>query len=348
MNNKMIDEIVKNTRYPKRLLKGLDDIDGVRDYLMNNKLFSLNLRLTDMCNYRCIYCGTEDNRCRKCERELSTDEYIDLIHQAAELGAKSVVLGGNGEPTFTKNVSLILQEIHKLDMVPIMFTNAYIFGNDELCMKLHGVSGEEFLRLVDESDTSLIISCETTEPEKYNKIVGLDNAYESFSKSIERIKKTRYVDEMTYNDLPLCRIAISAVCMPINYEERFVMADFAHSINGLLVMKLPSLHGAAGRNRDKMFQLEDAREIKAELERVSDKNATLQVLNLACVAWTLGISISNDGNYMACMTNESNPYGENVNIRNTKIKDLLGKREELIMLKSTVCPVKDFYYADAK
>ena len=345
MQSSIIDEIIKKVDYPKMLLKGLDDIDvsELGNYLSGEKVFALGIRLTNVCNYSCVYCGTLEKRGTQPENALTTEEYLDIIDQAADIGVSTIVLGGNGEPTLTKDIDKILKRIAFHHITPIIFSNIYIFGNDELCKKVHGTTGKELLDVFDQCGTSIIISCETTIPECYNKIVG-GNHFEEFDRAIERIRKTRLAEYNEFNGHPLCRLAISSVVMPINYKDRFDMLNFAHSLNALIILKVPSLHGAAAKNIDLMFDVQNGKNIQKELSNISDKQATLQILNLACVAWTLGISISVDGNFMTCMTDESNPYGESTNVRNTKIKSLLGKRKELLKLRNTVCPVKDKYY----
>lgn len=339
------ESIVKNIKYPKRIFKGLDDIDlsSFRQYIEGDRIFALGIRLTNTCNYKCIYCGTAEKRGADTEQTLTTDRYLDLIDQAAEIGVSSVIFGANGEPLLTRDIVQILGRVHYHKMTPIIFTNASVFGNDKLCEKCHGISGAELLHQLDEMGVSLIISCETIRKEKYNKIVGVEG-YEYFEKAIERIRNSGFVAYQEFLGKPLCRIALSTVIMPVNYEDRYEMMGFAHSLNGLIIMKVPSLHGAAKENIDKMFPIEEANIIKKELEQLSDKQATLQILNLACVSWTLGISISNEGNYMTCMTDEKNPYAEGVTAGTTRLKDLIGRRKELLKLRSTVCPVKDKYY----
>ncbi len=346
MDNNLIESIMSNIKYPKRMLAGLDNIniDDMREYLSGDKLYALGIRLTNVCNYSCVYCGTEERRGVDNKDVLNIDEYIDIVHQAAECGASTIILGGNGEPTMTKGLPELLKEIAKFNMTPVIFSNMSLIGNDELCEKIHGIDGKELLNIMDETGTTIIISCESINEERYNFIVGKENAYKYFSIAMDRVKETGLVKEQYYKNIPLCRLAFSTVVMPVDYEDRFDMIKFAHSLNALIILKVPSLHGAAEKNIQLMFDIETANKIKVELAELSDKQATLQILNLACIAWTLGISINNEGDFMTCMTDETNPYGEGVNVRNTKIKDLLGKRKELLKLKNTVCPVKDQYY----
>lgn len=93
-----------------------------------------------------------------------------------------------------------------------------------------------------------------------------------------------------------------------------------------------------------MFAPEEARRVRPEAEAISDKQATLQILTLACGSWTLSVSIDNEGRYMSCMTEEVNPFGEEQNIRTLPLRDVLGRRAELAKLGQTICPVKDKFY----
>jgi hypothetical protein len=231
-----------------------------------------------------------------------------------------------------------------LGMTPIIFSNISIIGNDQLCMRKHGVDGIEFLRRLDKAGTTLVISAESLQRERYDHIMGV-KAFDSFELAVKRIREHSTLTHVrTMNDRPLCRIALSAVVMPINYDERFDLVAFAHSLNGAAVLKPPSLHGSAAVNKDQMYTVAEALRIRPEIQAMSDKQATLQVLTLACASWTLGFSIDNEGNFMSCMTEELNPFGEQTNIRNTRLSEVLSKRNELVKLGTSICPVKDKYY----
>jgi MoaA/NifB/PqqE/SkfB family radical SAM enzyme len=338
--------ILDRVRYPRRLLVGLDDISlpALEQYLKGTQLFILGLRLTNVCNYDCVYCGTAERRGRNSGRVLKTDEYIDLIVQASELGVHTILFGANGEPLMTRDLLKIIECVSERKMVPLIFTNASLLGNDLLCERLHGVSGLEMLQHLDAAGASLMISCESLQRERYNKIMRV-NGYDPFMNAIARIRtESSLTEPRTFEGRPLCRIGFSILMMPENYDERHALVDFVHELNGLAILKLPSLHGAAKVNINQMFSVEQGLKIKGELESLSDKQATLQILTLACASWTLGMSIDNEGNFMACMTEEINPFESGQNARSTRLAALLGRRVELVKLRGTVCPVKDKFY----
>lgn len=341
-----VKSILSRAEYPRRLFKGLDDIPlpTLEKYLRESKIVNLGLRLTNVCNYDCIYCGTADNRGKDSDGVLSTSEYKDLISQAAEIGVRTIIFGANGEPTLTKNVLDILEHTGRLGMTPIIFSNVSVMGNDILCERRHGMNGEEFAKRLDAAGTSLIISVESLQRDRYDHIMGV-KSFEYFEKAIDRIRnKTTLAAPLLYEGRPLARLAVSAVMMPINYDERFALRDFAHSLNGLAILKPPSLHGSAAVNSEQMFDVETVKHIRPEVESLSDKQATLQILTLACASWTLGLNISNEGRFMACMTEEINPFGQERTTRNTRLQELLDRRNELVKLRNTICPVKDKFY----
>lgn len=341
--------ILSKAQYPQRLLKGFDDIpmETLETYLRDSRIINLGLRLTNTCNYDCIYCGTLANRGKDGVLALTTAEYKDLISQAADLGVRTIIFGANGEPTLTPDVLEIFEHVGKLGMTPVTFSNISVMGNDILCQRRHGVDGTEFAQRMDEAGTTLIISVESLQRERYDHIMGV-KSFDYFETAVERIRKhTTLTHEQSYEGRPLCRVAVSAVMMPINYDERFALKEFAYSMNGLAILKPPSLHGSAAVNADQMFSVEEVNKIRLDVQKISDKQATLQILTLACASWTLGLNVDNEGNFMACMTEEINPFGQGVNVRTTKLGTLLAKRNELVKLRNTICPVKDKFYERA-
>jgi MoaA/NifB/PqqE/SkfB family radical SAM enzyme len=346
-SNKELDiaAILGKATYPQRLMAGLDNISmqELESHLRDSRIVTLGLRLTNVCNYDCIYCGTAENRGSDTPSVLTTAEYKDLIQQAADLGARSIIFGANGEPTLTKDVLEILEFTGSLGLTPIIFSNISVMGNDALCQRRHGVDGEEFAQRLDKAGTTLIISVESLIEERYDHIMGV-KAFEYFEKAVERIRKTSLPAERFFEGRPLCRVAVSAVMMPINYDERFKLIEFAHSLNGVAILKPPSLHGSAAANKDQMFTPEEVVRIRPEVEKISDKQATLQILTLACASWTLSFSVNNEGNFMACMTEEVNPFGHGANVRTKRLADLIEMRNEMVKLRNTICPVKDKFY----
>lgn len=77
--------------------------------------------ITDGCNLRCPYCYASSTR--KLPGELETAESLDVVRQAAELGAKTLVLTG-GEPMLRRDLLDIAAYARDLGLRVNMITNA--------------------------------------------------------------------------------------------------------------------------------------------------------------------------------------------------------------------------------
>jgi len=97
----------------------------------NGKLLKLVTELSAVCNLSCPGCfvhkvgdKVSDKGKGKRNNELSYDEQISLLHEASELGAKTVDLVGAGEPTLDRNFERYLEEVENLGMNAVVFTHA--------------------------------------------------------------------------------------------------------------------------------------------------------------------------------------------------------------------------------
>ena len=81
--------------------------------VQDGRLLSMEIEFNQSCNFRCIYCYAADNpnRCN----ELSTEEFIDVISQAKELGARKIMILG-GEPMLYPHLMEMIQFIRSLGM----------------------------------------------------------------------------------------------------------------------------------------------------------------------------------------------------------------------------------------
>ena len=80
------------------VLKGYHWPQSVLEATPPNGVFYLALNMTSACNYRCPYCFVGLANLKPSPYELRIDEKIRLIGQAADCGAKVVVMPGRGEP----------------------------------------------------------------------------------------------------------------------------------------------------------------------------------------------------------------------------------------------------------
>ena len=75
----------------------------------------LRLSVTDLCNYRCIYCMPEEGVCKKSHADmLSIEEMTEIVRSSHRLGISKVRLTG-GEPLVRKGIVSLCRNIKTID-----------------------------------------------------------------------------------------------------------------------------------------------------------------------------------------------------------------------------------------
>lgn len=116
----------------------------------------LRLSVTDLCNYRCIYCMPDSGVPKRPHAEiLSVEECVDVAAQAIRCGIRKVRITG-GEPLVRRGILDICRGIAALP------------GVEELCLTTNGSLLRELARpLRDAGVDRLNISLDTLRPERF-------------------------------------------------------------------------------------------------------------------------------------------------------------------------------------
>lgn len=89
-------------------------------------LLSLELELSRLCNLRCIYCYASSGQALA--DELSLSEISRVIDQAADLGAKKIIILGGGEPLLYPHLLTVIDYIRGRHLAVDLFTNATLIN----------------------------------------------------------------------------------------------------------------------------------------------------------------------------------------------------------------------------
>ena len=123
------------------------------------KIDYLRISVTDLCNFRCIYCMPEGGT-KKLRHEdiLSVEEIEEIAKSAAELGIEKVRLTG-GEPLVRKG---ILEIIRRIAVIP---------GINEVALTTNGTLLAEYAASLKEAGlTRVNISIDAFDPDIFRKI----------------------------------------------------------------------------------------------------------------------------------------------------------------------------------
>ncbi len=122
----------------------------------------LRISLTDNCNLRCFYCIPEENYAfAPSSKLMQADEIEAIAGTFVKLGVNKIRLTG-GEPLVRKDAGKIIRSLAKFPVALTLTTNA---------TRLH-----EFINVLQEANiTSVNISLDTLDPEKFNLITRRNN-----------------------------------------------------------------------------------------------------------------------------------------------------------------------------
>ncbi|MEN8257922.1 MAG: radical SAM protein [Thermodesulfobacteriota bacterium] len=99
----------------------------IADCKATRGLLSLELELSRVCNLRCIYCYASSGVALA--DELTLSEISGAIDQAAELGARKIIILGGGEPLLYPHLLTVIDYIRGQKLGVDLFTNATLIDN---------------------------------------------------------------------------------------------------------------------------------------------------------------------------------------------------------------------------
>ncbi len=202
------------------------------------KIEYLRISFTDRCNLRCRYCMPEGIECVPMEQILTPEEFAEVVRCGASLGIKNVRLTG-GEPLVRKGLISLMQQIHGIE------------GIERISMTTNGILLKQHLQgLIDAGLSSVNISLDTLNRERYREITGfdglatvlsaIDSAYESGIKTKINAVSIDFGEEELISLINLAKDRAIDVrfieMMPIGLGKTFPVFD-----HGRLLSKIESL-----------------------------------------------------------------------------------------------------------
>ena len=128
----------------------------------NREINYLRISVTDRCNLRCVYCMPADGIPLKQHKDFLTFEQIySVVKEAAKIGFNKIRLTG-GEPLVKRDIEKLVEMIASVEGIKTigMTTNGILLPQKAKLLKEAGLS-------------SLNISCDTLNPERYKKITRI-------------------------------------------------------------------------------------------------------------------------------------------------------------------------------
>jgi MoaA/NifB/PqqE/SkfB family radical SAM enzyme len=158
-------------------LKYSDFYNGIlADGLRKGRPVSCFFELTSRCNFRCrmcYVCGTDENSLMN--RELTTEQWIELGRQARDAGVLYITLTG-GEIFIRKDFFEIYEALQQMGFIITLFTNASLLNDDMI------------QRLVKNPPHRVSITIYGASAETYGKVTGNKAAFDKVVNNIKSLK----------------------------------------------------------------------------------------------------------------------------------------------------------------
>ena len=168
----------------------------IREAVAADKLLSMEIEFSRICNFRCCYCYVDAKI--ECTNELSREEIRDVILQSKELGARKIIILG-GEPSVYPHLVEMLRFLGKEGLEVEMFTNGS--GIDRA---LAAVLAEERVRIA--------LKLNSRDEKIQDQLAGKKGAYRIIGSALAALQAAGYPSKELF-------LAISTVICRQNIEE---------------------------------------------------------------------------------------------------------------------------------
>ncbi len=174
--------------------------ERAREARDKGKLLTMRTETSLMCNLACRYCnGTSGT---PPPGEISFETIKDVITQARDLGAESVVVIGGGEPTIYPSFRNLIVFIHDLNIIPVIFTNTMTMTKD-------------LAKFLFDTNCSVITKLDSLNEDRQDFLVRKKGSYKKIQKGITNLINAGF----TNGDSHKLRLAASFVTTSLTLDE---------------------------------------------------------------------------------------------------------------------------------
>ncbi|MCP4638978.1 MAG: radical SAM protein [bacterium] len=211
----------------------------IEETVRNHGLLSMELEMTHACNLRCVYCYSSAGR--PIEHELSLDELKDVVTQAADLGARKIVLLGGGEPLLYPHLRELVAVIHSRDLRIELFTSGTLLDRDMASFLYeHGVD--------------VVVKRNSADPAIQDELAGVPGTFALIERCMDALFAAGYPDAAH-------ALGIQTVIVRQNYHEIPSLWRWARDRNILPYFECMTIQGRAVDHQELHITLDETRAI---------------------------------------------------------------------------------------
>ncbi len=290
----------------KKILKGRPDYYSLTEPEQSgdNDPRYLLFNLETGCSYRCPKCALNGERDKSRGPALSADQRGLIIDRAVEMGIKSLVIAGLGEPTenFSK-IREVVETAYERELTSIIFST------------LNAVTSE-MARFFRDRDVSLIVSLDSLNPKTYRKLTG-NGDLEKILRNLTMVRQVYEDSSFPLQDNKIVRLGINTTIVNDNKEELDSIREFAAD-DMQFIANSPMKRGRFIKDVLWRNLIGDSYDELAGLAKEkSETGGNSTYCDGVCGYFGRGISVDTDGELMSCVY-----AGESVDIIQQNVLDM--------------------------
>ncbi len=254
-------------------------IDRLYDWQQGKSIYPIYMEVSPSgtCNHRCTYCALDFMEYQR--RFLDTAILKDRLTEMGQLGLKSIMYAGEGEPFLHKDLPQIITHTARSGIDAAVTTNAVLFKPeyaDEvlantawLKVSINGATAETYAKI------------HRTSPDDFKKVVS------NMSYAARQRQKNNYN----------CTLGMQLLLLPDNSSEAVALAKLARNIGmDYLVIKPYSQHPLSKTKLYENINYEKYMPLADELAKINTKDFSVIFRIHAMEKWD-----SNDKPYKRCL-----------------------------------------------
>jgi len=274
------------------ILRGsfIESILGIRCYNEKDLIYVM-LNLPYHCNYRCLKCCNvlENYGGANSTAIFKETSFIQLLRAAKQIGIKTLVIAGEGEPLIDTNLRTIVELTSENGFLPYVFINGSLLSEDTI----------QFLA---KHKTSLIIALDSIQPDRYKRLTGGRGNLSTILANIANCRKVyaKLIEE--HEGYRIGSLAINMVVNTINCDEVEKVREFCAD-DIVFVCNQPTRIGLAERNWSILYgETPGNTDVDSIVARMSALQQPLGTTSDGkwCAYMRNGISVSPDGQVLTC------------------------------------------------
>ena len=294
------------------IIKGYHYNQEIYDKYSRDEMFYLALNFTSACNYKCPYCFVGHHDLNKVEFDLSLKKVKTLLDEAKDLGAKTLVVPGRGEPFLDKNFWDILEYTTMLGYWVVIYTNGYFLDS-------------EAIKRIEQLPVSLFLKADSFNPSIYEEMVGFKNSYSRFRQNLEMLI-TDFHNPENIDGRIVSRLGINSVVTKQSADSIKELYDFCRKYLIYYTCRSPVKTGQADKTWDYLAGT-DVEKLRSIGEKFASRNFTSATPKGQCGIYLFGLTIENNGDIYVCPDARENfkPIG---NVNKNSLSELLAIRNK--------------------